>query len=81
MTVEDYAWMLYHQNFACALCLRPFTETRMPHVDHDHKIKPVTARGMLDTYCNYRFLSSLERGGLERARRAFTYLGWTLEDK
>lgn len=74
LTVEAYAWLMHSQNFACAVCLRPFDGTRKADTDHDHKTDKV--RGLLCRWCNYRILSMLERGGVKRAYHAVRYLGW-----
>lgn len=37
MSIERYEELLSIQNNKCKLCAVPFTETRSPHVDHDHE--------------------------------------------
>lgn len=74
MTEEAFEAMRKAQGNRCAICRREFTRT--PNIDHDHKTGRV--RGLVDFYCNLKFLGPLERGGIERLRRAIPYLGWKL---
>lgn len=60
------------QSGCCAICGHPIEG--WPHIDHDHKTGRI--RGLLDGYCNYRFLGPLERGGRARLERAVPYLRW-----
>ena len=50
MTQESFDLMLAAQNNRCTICEKEFTKT--PHMDHDHKIKPVKVRGLLCRPCN-----------------------------
>ena len=50
LTQDAYNLMLEGQNFGCAICSRPFTNTRTPYVDHNHKTGSV--RGILCRECN-----------------------------
>lgn len=47
---KKYDEMLLEQGNACKICRVEFTETRVPHVDHDHETKQV--RGLLCSLCN-----------------------------
>jgi hypothetical protein len=52
LTVVEYADLRQKQNDRCAICEKPFGETRMktPFVDHDHKTGKV--RALLCGKCN-----------------------------
>ena len=70
ITIEQYEKALKLQNYVCAICHKP-PKTRRLAVDHCHKTKRV--RGLLDMFCNHRFLGR----GRERPvmhERAATYL-------
>lgn len=88
LTVEAYAWLLYSQNFACAICERPFSRDviapedprsgkERPNVDHDHETGAV--RGVTCGWCNYGVLGAMENAGPEQVRRVLRYLGWENE--
>lgn len=83
ITVETYAWMLYAQDFRCPLCGKSLvvdgglSHKSQAHLDHNHRTGEI--RGILCSYCNYRFLGPLERGGIYRVANAIKYLnehGW-----
>ncbi len=50
ITSDEYDELLEFQEHQCAICLRPFTPSRLPHVDHNHKTGNV--RGLLCNRCN-----------------------------
>lgn len=53
VTLEDYAWLAYKQNFCCAVCEKPLNFTlprRGAVLDHCHKTGQV--RGLLHSSCN-----------------------------
>lgn len=75
LTVEDYAWMLYHQGFACGICHQPPKDpTKTLNVDHNHKTGFV--RGLLCTFCNWKVLGLAERAGKARTLQVIVYMGW-----
>jgi len=55
---ETYTALLEAQSYSCAVCLTPFSETRSPAIDHDHKhCSGVSGcaqciRGLVCTRCN-----------------------------
>lgn len=52
ISLENYGWLAYSQNFNCALCLKPleFSTRRGAVVDHCHKTRQI--RGLLHGACN-----------------------------
>jgi hypothetical protein len=84
ISVEDYAWMLYGQNFCCAICnhelpkelVSPSEQRKKnrPCIDHCHDTGRV--RGILCSGCNYSIVGALESGGDVQIVRAMRYLGW-----
>ena len=53
LSKQAYLKMFEDQDYKCAICtveVQPFTLTA--HVDHDHSIHPVVARGILCHNCN-----------------------------
>jgi hypothetical protein len=50
ITAEQFADVLQSQGNRCPICERDFSETRKPHVDHDHRTGLV--RGLLCNACN-----------------------------
>lgn len=87
ITVEDYAWLLYAQDFKCPICgdaiskdIHPAGEQqRRPCLDHDHVSG--TARGVVCGWCNYKLLGPMEVKGPEVITRAMAYLGWNVTSK
>lgn len=78
LTYYQYLWLLDECDYACPLCLQPFTKESPPHIDHDHSCCPdkiscgQCIRGLLCRMCN---------GGLgyfkdspDALLRAFEYL-------
>ncbi len=52
LSEEDWDNLLVEQYDRCAICKRPFTQTRTPRIDHDHDTGEV--RGLLCNGCNQR---------------------------
>jgi hypothetical protein len=58
LTYYQYLWLLDECNYACPLCLDPFTKDSPPHVDHNHSCCPdknscgECVRGLLCRMCN-----------------------------
>jgi len=50
----DFVALLELQGGACAICQRPFTPSRVPHVDHDHNDE--LTRGLLCAHDNFDLL-------------------------
>lgn len=85
LTVEAYAWILYDQGFACAICEHPFSadlissrnlaqmSRERPCVDHCHTTGKV--RGLLCNWCNYGLVGPIDKAGEENFRAALRYLG------
>jgi recombination endonuclease VII len=59
LSEEDFLTLLRHQDFGCALCLRPFTEVRVAHIEHDHQTG--LAYGLADYRCNHDLLGVFGR--------------------
>lgn len=79
ITVSDFKCMWKKQRGRCVICNRPFKSTSHAHVEHSHKREEhYRVRGLACFYCNMKFLAPLERGGIERLRRALVHLGWRL---
>lgn len=77
LTPEDVARMWDRQQGRCALCGADLN-AKVWVIDHDHKTKRF--RGLLDSWCNHRVLSIIERAGRARATAAIYYL-WVREHK
>jgi hypothetical protein len=76
LTVEEFAWMWHGQDGKCAICHRPLRDGMGGlNIDHEHK-KGGRVRGILCTFCNWKVLGPIERGGRERLKAAVEYLGW-----
>lgn len=71
ITPEQYNKMLRRQYKRCAICERPPKPGKHLHVDHDHKTGRV--RGLLDWWCNHKFLGR-GRESAEMHARAAAYL-------
>lgn len=65
-------WDFY--NGHCPICIKPFSSTRLPCVDHDHETGRI--RGLLCTDCNY-FLGE-QHDKSAKLRRAADYLDGVL---
>lgn len=76
LSVEDFAWMWHEQNGECAICRRPLRDGPGGlNIDHAHK-KGGHVRGILCTFCNWKVLGPIERGGRARLKVAVEYLKW-----
>lgn len=74
-----YIAMLRRQRGKCALCLRPPKPGRKLHVDHDHG-PTKRVRGLLDYFCNHRFLGR-GREDAKMHERAAAYLASTFDGR
>lgn len=79
LTEEQYNELL---GTSCPICLRPWSDTVRPVVDHDHHSGEV--RGVLCFYCNHRVVGR-HRDGLLMSRVADYLLaerrGWVVPKK
>lgn len=50
ITLEEVKALKEKQNNACAICFKPFTNSKKTHIDHDHYTMKV--RGILCSNCN-----------------------------
>ncbi len=79
LTKEQY----YQLNTGfCPICLRDWSDTVRPCIDHDHVSQEV--RGLLCTYCNHRVVG--KHRNVELLRRVVDYLssekrGWIIPPK
>lgn len=67
----EFDKLMKAQNNACAICLQPFTKTRMPDLDHSHETG--YARGILCKSDNRKVLP-YAKDDPKRLRRAAEYL-------
>lgn len=74
LTESEYELMWVFYNGHCPICTKPFSSTRLPCIDHDHRTGAV--RGLLCTSCNY-FLGEMHDDA-PKLRRAADYLDNTL---
>lgn len=75
--VTDFHRFWRRQKGRCAICDKSFQgQAKRAHIEHSHKTGKV--RGLSCSWCNYRFLGPLERGGIDRLRRAIKHMGWIL---
>lgn len=80
ITVEEYAWLLYSQDFKCPICqdtlskevLPPKEQHLRPCVDHCHSTGSV--RGIVCGWCNYKLIGPMERAGTTAVGRVVEYL-------
>ena len=68
---EDYGALLDACGNRCPLCLKPFTASRRPCVDHSHK-PPFRTRGLLCSPCNWLLGARSDDAGYYQA--IVTYL-------
>lgn len=68
---REYLELLAEQRNLCAICERPFTKSRVPHVDHRHG-EPRLVRGLLCGPCNT--LLAMAKDSSTRLRSAAAYL-------
>ena len=77
LTAAGFYRLWKRQRGRCAICDKSFQgQAKQAQVEHSHKTQQV--RGLACSWCNYRFLGPLERGGIARLRRAIPHLGWKL---
>lgn len=82
LTLAAFMRIWRRQRGRCAICNKPFRSARHAHIEHAHKkAAGYRVRGLACFYCNMKFLAPLERGGIERLRRAVVYLGWQPLDR
>ncbi len=75
----DFVVMWKQQGGCCAICRKPFKSISHAQVEHSHKKEEGhRVRGLACWWCNMKFLAPLERGGIERLRRALVHFGWRL---
>lgn len=81
LRMPEYLAILDHQGGVCAICRRPFKNSKSTHVDHDHACDhpgkgmlscPECVRGVLCTRCNSG-MAILD--DVERLKAAIDYLG------
>lgn len=70
ITVEDFAWRIYAQGFACAGCKQSLRFDKKTHIDHDHSTREV--RGILCHWCNLVLGNAKDKP--ETLRRLASYL-------
>jgi len=78
ISVEEYAWILYNQNFKCAICNNPFNfdDQHGIHIDHNHITNEI--RGLLCPICNRYIIGNIEIYGISIFKKSFEYLGLDL---
>ena len=77
LTTEAFAWLLYDQNFRCAICFARLLADRNTHVDHDHENDRV--RSLLCQSCNPMLGFAQDDAGL--LRQAANYLDFHAKAK
>lgn len=57
LTMEQFQAIWDFQGGACGVCRKPFKESAVPHIDHEHGGH---VRGLVHSYCNTRLIGRLK---------------------